>query len=85
MWLRFSFTIYNFYYISYSLCLSYLFDNRNMTDDEVPRSRTGRGLTRLKTMCVKINKGKKKYHCLLMSTLVWPLGRMQRILVVISE
>jgi len=30
-----------------------------MTDDEVPRSRTCRGRTRLKTMCIKINKGKK--------------------------
>jgi len=30
-----------------------------MANDEVPRSRTGRGPTRLKTMCMKINKGQK--------------------------
>jgi len=30
-----------------------------MTNDEVPRSRTSRGPTRLKTMCMKINKGQK--------------------------
>ena len=59
MCFMFSFTIYNFYYISYFLYLSYLFDNKNMTDDKVPHSRTGRGPTRLKSMSKKINDGKK--------------------------
>jgi len=57
MCFTFSFTIYNFYYVSYSEYLSYFFDN--MTNDEVPRSRTSRGLTRLKIMCMKINPGHK--------------------------
>jgi len=30
-----------------------------MANDEVPRSRIGRGPTRLKTICMKINKGQK--------------------------
>jgi len=30
-----------------------------MTDDEVPRSRTGKGPTILNSMCKKINKGEK--------------------------
>jgi len=55
-----------------------------MTYDKVPRSRTGREPIKLKSICKKINKG-EKYHFLLMSTLVWPLGHMQRILAVISE
>jgi len=39
--------------------ISYLLDNRNITNDEVPCSRIGRGPTRLKTICTKINKGQK--------------------------
>jgi len=30
-----------------------------MADDKVPRKRTGRGPTRLKNICKKINDGKK--------------------------
>jgi len=47
-----------------------------MTDDKFSRSKTSIRLTRLKMT---------KYLCLLMSTLVWPLGNMQRNIGVILE